>query len=205
MAGVNHVELLVEEPSAEAFFQALLPRLLPEGRSYAVHAFQGKDDLLSKLEARLRAYASWLPADWRLFVVVDRDDDDCRLLKRKLEQIARRAGVRTRSRGAGPWQLVNRIVVEELEAWYFGDWEAVSAAYPRVSTTVPRRRGLRDPDAVAGGTWEAFERVMQAHGYFEEGLQKIAVARALGARLDAGRNRSASFKAFHTALAEALA
>jgi hypothetical protein len=205
MARANHVELLVEEPSAEAFFQTLLPRLLPQDCSFAVHAFQGKDDLLIKLEPRLRAYASWLPADWRLFVMVDRDDDDCRALKRRLERIARHAGVRTRSSGAASWQLVNRIVVEELEAWYFGDWEAVHAAYPRVSTTVPRRRGLRDPDAVAGGTWEAFERVMQAHGYFEEGLQKIAVARALGTCMDAERNRSTSFRTFHAALREALA
>jgi hypothetical protein len=25
--------------------------------------------------------------------------------------------------------VVNRLAIEELEAWYFGDWEAVRAAY----------------------------------------------------------------------------
>jgi len=45
----RHLELLVEEPSMEAFLRALLPRVLPAGRTFEVHAFQGKDDLLAKL------------------------------------------------------------------------------------------------------------------------------------------------------------
>lgn len=100
--------------------------------------------------------------------------------------------------------MVNRIVVEELEAWYFGDWEAVRAQYPRVPATVPQRRGYRDPDAIAGGTWEAFERVLQKHGYFEQGLAKIDAARCLGARIEPERQRSASFQTFHAALKETL-
>jgi len=72
-----HLELLVEEPSMEAFLRALLPRLLPQDRSFEVHPFQGKNDLLGKLESRLRGYAAWIPADWRIVVVVDRDDQDC--------------------------------------------------------------------------------------------------------------------------------
>ncbi len=202
----SHLELLVEEPSMEAFLRALLPRLLPAGRSFEVHAFQGKADLLLKLQARLRGYAAWLPADWRLKVVVDRDDDDCRDLKRRLEATASRAGLVTRSTARGrQWQLVNRIAIEELEAWYFGDWYAVRAEYPGVPASVAKRQGLRDPDGIAGGTWEAFERVMQRHGYFRQGLAKIDAARRIGARVDVGRERSASFIAFHRAVMEALA
>src|SRR5208282_1932150 len=145
----------------------------------------GKSDLLGRLESRLRSYANWLPADWRIVVVVDRDDEDCRQLKNRLEEIARRAGVRTRTRVAGgTWQLVNRVAIEELEAWYFGDWDCVRAVYPRVAATLPQRQGFRDPDAIAGGTWEAFERVMQRHGYFRGGLGKIEAARALGAHIE---------------------
>ena len=204
MAG-NHMVLLVEEPSTEAFLRALLPRLLPAGRTFDVHVFQGKSDLLDKLEARLRGYARWLPREWRLIVVVDRDDDDCRALKQRLEAVARRAGLVTRSQaGVARWQLVNRIAIEELESWYFGDWEAVKAEYPRVSAHVPQRRGLGDPDAIAGGTWEAFERVMQRHGYFKAGLAKIEAARSIATRIVPERNRSASFRAFHAALMEAL-
>ena len=201
-----HLELLVEEPSMEAFLSALLPRLLPQDRTFVVHPFQGKNDLLGKLEPRLRGYAGWLPADWRIVVVVDRDDDDCRVLKRQLEAAARRAGLRTRTRaGSAPWQLVNRIAIEELEAWYFGDWAAVRSVFPRASANVPRRQGLRDPDAIAGGTWEAFERVMQAHGYFKGGLLKIEAARTIGAHVDPARSSSRSFRAFSDAIVEACA
>ena len=66
----THLEVLVEEPSMEAFLRALLPRLLPQDRTFEIHPFQGKSDLLGKLEARLRGYAAWLPADWRIVVVV---------------------------------------------------------------------------------------------------------------------------------------
>jgi len=199
-----HLVLLVEEPSMEAFLRALLPRLLPQDRTFEVHPFQGKSDLLGKLEARLRGYAQWLPADSRIVVVVDRDDEGCRELKRQLESIARRAGLRTRTRSRNAtWQLVNRVAVEELEAWYFGDWAAVRTAFPRASANVPRRQGLRNPDAIAGGSWEAFERVMQAHGYFKGGLAKIEAARAIGAHVDPARSSSQSFRAFSDAIAEA--
>lgn len=190
----------------EAFLRALLPQLLPLDRTFEVHPFQGKSDLLSKLEARLRGYAVWLPDDWRIVVVVDRDDDDCRELKQRLEDIAARAGLRTRPRaGAVRWQLVNRIAIEELEAWYFGDWAAVRAAYPRAPAGIPNRQGFRDPDAIVGGTWEAFERVMRKCGYFKGGLAKLEAARAIGAGVDPSRSQSRSFQVFCSAVSEAVA
>jgi len=190
----------------EAFLRSLLPRILPFGTTFEVHAFQGKSDLLGKLEARLKAYAQWMPADWRLMVIVDRDDDDCTALKQNLDDMATRAGLRVpaRSRGSASWQVVNRIAIEELESWYFGDWEAVRSEFPRVSANIPQRQGFRDPDAILGGTWEAFERILQKHGYFREGLPKIATARSLGARLHIDECRSTSFRAFRSALLDAL-
>ena len=200
----RHLELLVEEPSMEAFLRELLPRILPVGCSFEIHTFQGKPDLLGKLENRLKGYAQWLPDDWRIVVVVDRDDDDCMLLKQQLEDLASGANLRTRSQAADrPWQLVSRIAIEELEAWYFGDWEAVCSAYPRVSPTVPNQSRYRNPDSVQGGTWEAFERILKRHGYFKTGLRKVEAARAVAIYIDPARNRSVSFTKFHDALAEA--
>ncbi|GIW85677.1 MAG: hypothetical protein KatS3mg108_0001 [Isosphaeraceae bacterium] len=200
----QHFEVLVEEPSMEAFLRGLLPRLLPPDRTFEVYPFQGKQDLLDKLENRLRGYAAWLPADWRIVVVVDRDDDDCRQLKQQMEQIAQRARLRTRSRSSSSWQLVNRMAIEELEAWYFGDWEAVRAAYPRLSPTVPQQQRYRNSDGIAGGTWEAFERLLQRHGYFKGGLPKTEVARTLGQHFDPARCRSRSFACFRDAVLEAV-
>lgn len=200
----DHLVLLVEEPSMESFLQGLLPRLLPQNCTFEIHPFQGKQDLLGKLQERLRGYRHWLPAGWRLIVLVDRDDDDCRELKTELERAACAAGLLSRTAAAEePWQVANRVVVEELEAWYFGDWSAVRAAYPRVRPTVPRQARYRDPDAIVGGTWEAFERVLQRHGYFRTGLRKVEAARAVAAHFDADRSRSPSFEKLRAVIDEA--
>lgn len=199
-----HLEFLVEEPSMEAFLRALMPRCLPATCTFEVHPFQGKTDLMGKLHARLMAYAQWLPVGWRIVVVVDRDDDDCHGLKQKLQAAAENAGLRTRSDAdALSWQVVNRMAIEELEAWYFGDWQAVLDVYPRASRTIPQRSAYRDPDAIQGGTWEAFERIMRQSGYFKTGLRKIEAVRAIGSRLDPARNRSRSFAKLHEAIMEA--
>lgn len=188
----------------EAFLRGLLPRLLTDERTFEVHPFQGKDDLFGKLEERLRAYATWIPEDWRIVVVVDRDDQDCHDLKQRLEATAQRSGLVSRARGKHlAWQLVNRIAIEELESWYFGDWQAVCAAYPNVPQGIVRKRGFRDPDAIKGGTWEAFERVLKQHGYFETGLRKVEAGRTLGALVERQRSNSRSFVLFCDAILEA--
>lgn len=199
---VVHLEILVEEPSMEAALRALLPTFLQK-TTFGIYPYEGKDDLLARLPERLRGYAAWLPQDWRIIVLVDRDDNDCEDLKRHMEFIAAEAGLRTRTAvGVMTCHLINRIAIEELEAWYFGDWEAVRAAYPAVPASVPRRSRYRDPDGIVGGTWEAFERVMQESGYFLGGLRKIEAARLIGPHLLASRSTSHSFKVFVRAITD---
>jgi len=136
----------------EAALRVLLPRVLGNV-SFEVYPSQCKDELLKRLPDRLRAYAAWLPDDYRVVVVVDRDDHDCHALKQRMEQMAREAGLRSPGNATGqPYQVVNRLAIEELEAWYFGDWGAVRAAYPKVPGTIPNQARYRDPDAITGGT-----------------------------------------------------
>ena len=201
----RHLAFLVEEPSMEAFLRALLPRMLPAGCTFEIHPFQGKSDLLAKLQARLRGYSVWLPNDWRIVVIVDRDNDDCRKLKRHLERKVESSGLGTRSSvRSAQWKVVTRIAIEELEAWYFGDWSAVQTAYPRVPTNIPKKARFRNPDAI-NATWEAFERILQRHGYFENGLRKMEAARELGRHIDPNRNKSSSFLKLREAIIEATA
>lgn len=195
-----HFVFLLEEESMAAFLQTLLPRWMRDGSTYETRSFRGKADLLGSLARRLRSFRPWLPPTWRIVVLVDQDDDDCFALKRRLEDAAASAGFRTPGRaGSAGWDLVNRIVVEELEAWYFGDWDAVRSAYPRVSPRIPVKARYRSPDAIRGA-WEAFERVLQRHGYFRSGLRKIEAARTVGAHFDPNRCRSPSFRVFRDAV-----
>lgn len=193
-----NLEILVEERSAEQALYVLLPRIVPDV-DFEVRVFQGKPDLIKKLPHRLKGYASWIAqADTCLVVFVDRDDDDCRKLKSNMEQIAATAGLVTAT--AAPVgrrvDMVNRVAVEELEAWFFGDVPALCAAYPRVSASLGRQAKYRDPDAVAGGTWEALERVLQAGGYHRGGLAKVAAATEIAQHMDVDGNRSRSFQVF---------
>ena len=199
---VAHVEILVEEPSMEAALRLVVPRILRD-ISFEVYHHQCKADLLGKLPDRLRGYGKWLPEDWRIVVVVDRDNDDCQTLKKRLEAAAQSAGLITRNASGGRmYQVVNRLAIEELEAWYFGDWEAVVAAYPGTAVNIPRKEGFRDPDLVAGGTWEALERILKKAGYFKGGLRKIEAARAIAQHLEPQRNNSRGFRVFRDALHE---
>jgi hypothetical protein len=201
---IEHIEFIVEEPSMEAALRALLPKVLGE-LSFAVYPHQCKEELFLRLLERLRGYANWLPETWRIVVVVDRDDDDCVKLKKKMERVAKQAGLITRSAASGRrYVVINRMAVEELEAWYFGDWKAVKSAYPKVSARIPEKAGFRDPDAISGGTWEAFERLLQLAGYFTGGLRKIEAAHSIAPRMDPMNNRSRSFQVFRDSLRSLL-
>jgi len=173
-----HIEFLVEELSMKVALDNLLPRLLPAEATYRILVFEGKPDLLNQLPNRLRAYARWLPPDYRIVVLVDQDRQDCHELKRRLETAAREAGLSTKtSAGGARFQVLNRIVVEELEAWFLGDIQALRQAYPKLPADLERK--FSDPDAVRGRTWETLERIMRRCGYFPSGYRKIEAARAI--------------------------
>jgi hypothetical protein len=201
---VDHIDFLVEEPSTEAALRVLLPRIIGE-TSFEIYQFQCKQNLLSKLPNRLRGYASWLPDNYKVIVLVDKDDDDCRQLKLQLEEIIREAGLASRRNGLGNgYQVVSRIAIEELEAWFFGDWSAVCRSYPGVSSRVPEKDGFRDSDSILGGTWEALERHLKKGGHFKTGLRKIEAARAIAENMSPESNSSRSFQMFRDTLTELI-
>ena len=135
------IDILTEEPSAKAALDVLLPKILPASVTFLVSNFNGKPDLLKKLPNRLHAYARRIGhEDLKVCVLVDRDSQDCRMLKRELEMIAEQAGLVTKSVSKGEvFHVLNRIVVEELEAWFFGDPDALRRAYPGWGAISSRR------------------------------------------------------------------
>ncbi|HBE17276.1 MAG TPA: hypothetical protein DEG17_03250 [Cyanobacteria bacterium UBA11149] len=197
-----HIEFIVEEYSAKEFLQNILPKILNTNSTFDIHAYRGKTDLVSKLPSRLKGYKAWLPEDHLIVVLVDKDREDCLILKNKLEKIAIDAGLITKSSsGIGQtFQVINRIAIEELEAWFFGDIQAITAAYPGVSANLGTQAKYRNPDAIAGGTWEALERILQKAGYHQGGLEKNKAAREIARHMNPANNRSKSFQVFYHAL-----
>jgi hypothetical protein len=196
-----HIEFLLEEPSAEAALNILLPKLLPPDATWSCYPHRGKTDLFQRLPGRLKTYARQFPHQLDLRVVILMDaDTDCRRRKAELEMVVADAGLLTKTTAAGqPFRIITRLAVQELEAWFLGDRAAIQTAYPRVR---PQHfSGLpHDPDTIAD-TWETLWRVLQEGKYYLAGKAKVEWAETIAPHLNAEQNTSASFQYFYQGLA----
>ncbi|MBM2815206.1 MAG: uncharacterized protein HW421_1968 [Ignavibacteria bacterium] len=191
-----HLEILVEELSARKVLDNLLPRLIINEHTYRIITYQGKPDMLKKLPGTLRGYSNWISNDMRIIILIDLDNDNCIELKQRLEDNAIKANLSTKSQNSSQshFQVMNRIAIEEIEAWFLGDAEAIRTAYPRVSY-YERKEKYRNPDTISGA-WETLERILQNAGYFLSGLRKVEVADNISQNMQPLKNRSKSFLTF---------
>lgn len=197
-----HIEFLIEETSAEIVLTEIIPSIVGDETTFKIHDFRGKSNLINKLPDRMKGYGNIIKhqEDLRIVVLVDKDNQDCQELKQKLEEIAIQAGLTTPST-SNNFQVLNRIVVEELEAWFFGDIEALREAYPKVPESLTKRKSYRIPDEIKGGTWEALERILSSAGYYEKGfMPKTEVARNIAPFMNPELNSSKSFQVFRDGL-----
>ena len=159
------------------FLRGLLPRLTPKLHFLCV-PHDGKGDLEKSLTRKLR---SWKTPDTRFVAMRDQDNGDCHAVKAGLRALC--------EQGGRPDSLV-RVVCRELEAWYVGDVEALTEAYPdaegRIKARLKKRR-FRDPDSVVQPAKALAELIPD--------FRKRNAARAMG-RLVSRNNRSRSFQVF---------
>ncbi len=124
-----HLEFLAEEASLKQVLENILPKMLPSDITFKIHDFRGKENLFKNLLNRLKAYKKMIDNgyDCKIVILIDEDREDCQLLKQQLETIAKKAGLITKTSRLKnqKFQLLNRIIVEELEAWFFGDIDAI--------------------------------------------------------------------------------
>lgn len=152
--------VLVEGSSDEPTVKEIMTRKfgMVHGSQFQVHPHGGKGELpddpnakpaemdrtlLGTLPAKLRGYAGSGDSTC-VVVLLDQDDDDCAALlnglKAMLGQLSKR-----------PANVLFRIAMEEIEAWFLADRKAVKAAYPTVSFDgVPRSNSdlIDDPSDV---------------------------------------------------------
>jgi len=204
---VIRIEFLVEEPSAEEALRHLLPNLIGQRAQWKLINLGSKYKLLNALPQRLAAYRRRISQgeDLRVVVLVDRDDEDCNVLKRRLESAAQGADLTTKTvpDAEGRFWVVNRIVVEELESWFIGDPEALRSAFTSLPTIDSTKSIFRNPDN--GGSWEALHRFLKKHGIYKSSYPKIDAARRIAPNLDVQANRSRSFQVFISGVEALLA
>lgn len=191
------IEFFLEEPSAEVVLKSILPKILSANVNPIYRVFEGKEDLLKELPMRLKG-CYWERNEKRIIVLIDEDREDCHELKARLEKAADDAGFVTKSNAAPNenFQVVNRLAIEELEAWFFGDVEALHAAYPRISENLQSKRKFRDPDAIKGGTFEALEHLLIQNNCCKGRIHKPTIAQNIAQHMEPSRNRSKSFQVF---------
>jgi hypothetical protein len=140
-----HLEVLVEDSSGEALLRTLLPQFLgPEGEphTWRLHSYKGigriprglspnidptKRILLNQLPRLLRGYGNTPSVD-AVVVVLDTDKRDCAAFLRELKTVAAKCKPAPRT--------IFRLAIEEIEAWYLGDREALTSAYPRAKQQI---------------------------------------------------------------------
>lgn len=172
---MKELVFFLEEPSAKAMLEGVLPRLLDDCMVVRYVVFEGKQDLEKRLPRRLRA---WQNPQARFIVMRDQDSGDCHVIKRQLAGMCAAAGY--------PDTLV-RIACHELESFYLGDLHAVASALGPANLSKKQGNAkYRDPDSLNNAAQE-LKRIATRY-------QKLSGSRAIAPVLSLEHNRSHSFR-----------
>ena len=167
----------LEEPSARAMLEGVLPRLLPDGVEVRFIVFDGKQDLHKQLTKRIRG---WLLPQSKFVVLRDQDSGDCLKIKGELQALCQ---------DTGKSDVLIRIACHELESFYLGDLSAVEKGLGIEGLARQQTNSkFRVPDRLNNAAQE-LSRITRTR------YQKLSGSRAIGPHLSLdGQNRSASFK-----------
>lgn len=175
---MKELVFLLEERSARAMLESLLPRLLGTEVTFRLVPFEGKQDLDRQLVRKIRGYQN---QNARFIVLRDQDNHpDCMQLKARLLDLCRESG-------KGNACLV-RLACKELETIYLADLDAVERALG--ITDIARHqqsRKFRTPDRLGSPGRELKTLTGQVY-------EKVAGSRVIGYHLRLDNDRSPSFR-----------
>ncbi len=175
---MRELVFLLEEQSAKAMLDSLLPRLLDDRVTFRLIPFEGKQDLEKQLVRRIRGYQNRAA---RFIVLRDQDSQpDCVKLKQHLLDLCAASGKQA--------ACVVRIACTELESFYLADLASVERALGiKGLATQQQSRKFREPDSLGSPSREL--KVLTRNRY-----EKVAGSRAIGACLTLDNGRSPSFR-----------
>lgn len=201
-----HIEILVEDSSGAKLLEILIPRVIGrqgEPHTWRIHPYKGigrlphdlsrqadpaKRALLNQLPRLLAGYGKTPHID-AVVVVLDSDKRDCGGFLTELKALLVQCD-------PAPNALF-RLAIEEMEAWYLGDRQALLAAYPKAKKGT---LNLYQQDSICG-TWELLADVVypggtaaiRKAGWPLPGQLKHVWAERIGPLLDVENNQSPSF------------
>lgn len=208
-----HIEVLVEDSSGAKLVETLLPALIGsygEPHTWRVHAYKGigrlppnlaaggdpaKRALLNQLPRLLSGYAK-TPGIDAVVVVLDNDERDWKVFLGELKALLAKCD-------PAPNTLF-RLAIEEMEAWYLGDRQAILAAYPKAKIAV---LDSYKQDSICG-TWERLadavypggSAAIRKAGWPLPGQVKHQWADAIARHMNVEENKSPSFAKFRNGI-----
>lgn len=186
------LRFLCEEESMEVFIRGIASGLGLKLSSDQVIRFQGKYDLLKKLPDRLVGFRKFAMNEDRFIILIDNDSSDCGETKSQLEAIALNAGFSTKaSSPSGQYQVVTRVVIQELEAWLLGDEKAVRKAFPSLGPSAGKAK-FKNPERLRKPSHE-LERMLDGIGNRDG---KIERAKKIAKHFSLDQNACLSFHRF---------
>ena len=208
-----HFEILVEGQAELTALSILMKKIIGNyghPHTWKIHKHRGigqipdnpdaqpdthNQTLLHNLPSKLRAYGYEGRDDVAVVVLVDLDDrPDCVNFKNELIDLLAYCNQKPK--------VLFRIAIEELEAWFFGDHQAIKRAYPNVKQQVLEAYA-QDSQC---GTWEQLADAIYPGGLTALGQygkrsvrileQKRTWAKEICPQLNVVLNQSPSFQAF---------
>ena len=174
---MSEIVFFLEELSAGAMLEGLLPKVLPQGLSVRFVVFEGKQDLERYLERRIRGYR--VP-NARFVVLRDQDAEVCESVKTRLQRLCD---------GTGREGVLVRIACHEIESWYLADLHAVQEGLGVPGLARLQEKQLyREPDAI-GSPSQQLSKIAPCY-------QKVGGSRAIGPEMDPTNRRSHSCGVF---------
>lgn len=175
---MKELVFLLEEPSAKAMLESLLPRILSEAIVWRCIPFEGKQDLEKQLVRKIKGYQN---NGARFIVLRDQDSaPNCKQIKERLVDLCNESGKLD--------SCLVRIACTELETFYLADLLAVELALNLAGlTTQQQKRKFRAPDSLGSPSREL--KTLTRNRY-----EKISGSREIGKHLDLTNQRSPSFR-----------
>ncbi|HBN00762.1 MAG TPA: hypothetical protein DD384_06065 [Firmicutes bacterium] len=220
-----HIEFLVEDASFEKFLMKFMNidsiqrKIREKDISYNVHSYRGlgsvinissskeistfkQTTLLGNLKKLIKGYnRTFCPSqdqiDYRIMVVCDLDDKQEKDFRSTLDNLLKECD--------NSLHVCFSFAIEELEAWFLGDINAIQKAYPNVKLQILQSYVN---DSICG-TWETLAKALEIdvsklkkNSYSLIGTLKCTWAENITPYMNIDNNQSKSFNIFMTKIKE---
>lgn len=176
-----NLHIFTEEPSIKNVFDAVLPKILPEGVNYSIHTHQGKQDLEKAILTTVPTI-SRIPNS-KILITRDQDIGNCIDIKNRIIDLVSQNCT---------CEFYVRIVCKELESWFLGDLDAVGEAYRRFKPeNFQNKSKLRNVDNIQN-PGKYLKAIIPEH-FDKKTLPKLETSEKISRFMRIEKNRSPSF------------